>query len=138
MSFESELTTLVESYRNVMNKHEVSRTLTGAAEIVEKDEGWIYDEVNIQPETPALTALTPDTAVVGDADLTLVVTGTDFTPQSVIVFNGGDEPTTFVSETELSTGVKPSLVSTATTVPVLVRNASLTSEPLDFTFTDPV
>ena len=77
MSFESDLTTLIDGYRNKINKHEVSRTLTGAADIVEKDEGWIYDETNIEPdeeEIPTLTALAPNTAVVGDAALTVTAT----------------------------------------------------------------
>jgi IPT/TIG domain len=138
MSFESELTDLVYSYRNKVNKHYVSKTLNGAAEICEKDEGWIYDETNIQPEPgePAtLTALSPQTAVVGDADLTMTATGTGFTADSVIVFNGGEEQTTFVSETELTTGVKPSLASGAGDVPVLVRTAAGDTAPLNFTFT---
>lgn len=138
MSFQSELTELVDSYRNVINKHEVSRVLSGTAEIVEKDEGWIYDETHPQPASPTISALTPNTAVLGDPDVTMVVTGTDFTPQSVIVFNGTDEPIVFISDTEISTVVKPSIDWGAVAAPVSVRNGSLESNELDFTFTDPV
>ena len=138
MSFQSELTTLVESYRNLMNKHEVSRILAGTAEIVEKDEGWIYDETNVQPASPTISALVPNTAVLGDPDVTMTITGTDFSPQSVIMFAEQPEPVTFVSETEISTIVKPSLPWGAVTVPVLVKNGTLESDPLDFTFTEPV
>jgi hypothetical protein len=142
MSFESELTALVDSYRNTINKRQVSRALFFASDIVEKDEGWIFDDVNIKPETPVMeppviTSLEPNTVIMGGRDLIMRVLGREFTEESVIVFNGGDEPTTFVSENEVSTGVKPSLVSAAIVVPVLIRNADgQESEPFDFTFTE--
>ena len=102
MSFQSELTDLIDSYRNQINKMEVSRVLVGAADIVEKDEGWIYDETHLAPdegEIPTLTALAPQTAAVGDAALTVTATGTEFTADSVVVVNGTDSATTFVSDT---------------------------------------
>jgi hypothetical protein len=134
MSFQSDLTTLIEQYRNTANKLEISKILVGAAEIVEKDEGWIFDEVNVQPVSPTLTALTPNTAVVGAADLTLVATGTDFTENSVIVFGGAEETTTFTDATSISCVIEPSS-AVAGAVPVLVRTSTLESAPLDFTFT---
>jgi len=90
----------------------------------------------IEALTPEITSLAPNTAVVGSTDFTLRVLGMNFQPDAVIVFNGGEEPTTFVSSTELTTGIKPSLASGPSTVPVLVRNKGLLdSNPLDFTFT---
>jgi hypothetical protein len=86
--------------------------------------------------TPVLSALTPDTAVSGDADLTLSCDGTDFTADCVIVFGSVDEPTTFVSDTEVTTIVKPSLFAPAV-VPVTVRNGANRSNAVDFTFTAP-
>lgn len=136
--FEVELAALVDGYRNVMNKQLVSKALNNQAEQVEKDEGWIYDSVNVKPVTPTLTSISPDTAVIGDADLTLTATGTDFTPQSVITFNGGNENTEFVSDTELTTIVKPSTATTAGAYPVTVKTSTLESDAVDFTFTDPV
>jgi len=88
-------------------------------------------------EAPILTSISPDTAEVGGADLTLTATGSGFTASSVIVFNGGDEPTTFVSPTELTTGVKPSTASGAVAVPITIRNGAQVSAPQTFTFTDP-
>jgi hypothetical protein len=85
---------------------------------------------------PALAALDPNEAMMGSADLTLRVLGENYDEGSVIVFNGGDEVTAFISATELHTGVKPSLVGAAIAVPVLVRNADgQQSAVLDFTFT---
>jgi hypothetical protein len=52
------------------------------------------------------------------------------------MFGSEDEPTTMVSDTELTTIVKPSLFAPAT-VPVTVRTGRFTSDPVDFTFTEP-
>lgn len=88
-------------------------------------------------ETPTVTALVPDTAVAGEGEqITMVVEGTGFHPKSVIMFGGNDEPTTFISSTKLSTGVKPSLF-VPDAVPVAVRNAGFpASNEMPFTFTD--
>jgi hypothetical protein len=87
-------------------------------------------------QEPTLTQLSPAEAVIGSTDFTLVVIGTNFTPTSVIVFNGGVEPTTYVSATELNTGIKPSTASAAATVPVTVQQGSFETAPLDFEFTE--
>jgi hypothetical protein len=86
---------------------------------------------------PALDALVPDTAVAGDAaDITMVVEGEGFTADSVIVFDGNDEPTTFIDATAVSTGVKPSLFTVPADCPVSVRNGAAMSNALTFSFTD--
>ena len=88
-------------------------------------------------EAPVITSLTPATAAIGDAAFTLSVIGTGFTPTSVISFNGLDEPTTFVSPTEVSTGVDMSVWLAEAVVPVTVTNGDVVSDPMDFTFTAP-
>lgn len=90
-------------------------------------------------DTPAADRLVPAEAVIGDPDFTMSVQGVRFADGAVIVFNGGDEPTEFVSDTELTTGVKPSTATTAGTYPVAVRNPDgQVSNELGFTFTEPV
>jgi hypothetical protein len=96
----------------------------------------VEDASELQASAPTISALTPDTAESGAADIDLVITGTGFTPSSVIVFGANDEPTTMISDTEVSTGVRPSLFAPAV-VPVTVRNGPARSAPLDFTFVDP-
>ena len=86
--------------------------------------------------TPVISALNPSTAEIGSADLVMTVTGTGFINSSVIVFNGGDEATDYVSDTEVSTGVRPSTATVAGAFPVLVRNGTAESNALDFTFTE--
>lgn len=105
---------------------------------------WIasLNEAPVPPEpvpAPTISALDPNTAESGAVDdITMVVTGTGFTASSVITFAGLDEPTTLISATEVSTGVKPSLFVVPDTCAVAVRDAGGTSNSLDFTFTAPV
>jgi hypothetical protein len=89
------------------------------------------------PAPPTLTSLSPDTAVSGDPDFVLSCIGTGFDTSTVIRFGDFDEPTTFVSDTEVTTIVKPSLFAPAT-VQVFTHEGPTYSDPLDFTFTAPV
>jgi len=106
----------------------------GREDLVKLDDGGEPEP----PEEPAvLTSLSPNTAVAGDAaDITMVVNGSGFTANSVIVFNGHDEPTTLVSASKVSTGVKPSLFVVPAECPVVVRNGNQNSNALTFSFTE--
>ena len=86
-------------------------------------------------DAPVIDSLEPDEANIGDDDLTLHVTAdAGLTPDCIIVFNGGDEATTFVSETELTTTVKPSTAQVPGDYPVQVRRAGKLSNILMFSF----
>lgn len=85
---------------------------------------------------PVITSLSPSTAIIGSPDFTLHVIGTGFDLGSKIIFAGVEEPTTFVSETELTTGVMMSLWVGPDAVPVTVLGSNgVVSDPVDFTFT---
>lgn len=86
---------------------------------------------------PVVTGLSPESAEIGSADLTLTVSGTGFADGDVISFNGGDEPTTFVNDTTLTTVVKPSTASGPWSIPVRVNGAGGSSNALMFSFTEP-
>ena len=70
-------------------------------------------------------------------DTEVTVTGTNFTEASVIVWNGGDEETTFIDTEHVKTLVKPSTVEVDPpfSLPVKVRNDFVNSNSLTFTFT---
>ncbi len=53
------------------------------------------------------------------------------------MFNGGEEPTEFVSDVLLTTVVKPSTATTEGAFPVLVRQGGFDTAPQSFTFTAP-
>jgi hypothetical protein len=130
----------ITPFHNVLPKERARRVIEMAAETVYRDETWTtYEGAPEPPEPvaePTLDSLEPDTAIAGDAaDITMSVIGTGFTPDSIIVFNGNAEPTTMVSDTELTTGVKPSLFVVPAVCPVEVHTGSLRTAAVDFTFT---
>jgi len=91
---------------------------------------------NTDGPPPTVAALAPATAVIGGANFTLHVTGTGFKPGAVIVFAGVDEPTTFVSATEVTTLVNMAVWHGPDALPVSVRSlAGQESNALTFTFT---
>jgi hypothetical protein len=89
------------------------------------------------PEEPTLTGVSPNVAIIGGADVTMICDGSGFTEGSTITFNGGDEPTTFISDTQVSTIVKPSTATTAGSYPVTVKSGPFETAPVMFTFSDP-
>ena len=89
------------------------------------------------PKEPTLTSISPNSAEIGGEAVTMEVNGSGFVEESVIVFNGGEEATTFVSATKLTTGVNPATATTPGSYPVNVRTFSHETEPQFFTFTQP-
>lgn len=89
--------------------------------------------------TPEITSLSPATAVIGDEPFDIHVHGTGFVPGAKIIFNGYEEPTTFVSETELTTGINMPLWEAPVVVAVQVSNTEgVMSNPMMFEFLSPV
>jgi len=84
---------------------------------------------------PVVTSLNPSTAVIGAPSFTLHVMGTGFLPSSEIQWNGSPEPTTFVSDTELTTLVDMSTAVVAASIPVAVLNGGVLSDPMTFDLT---
>jgi hypothetical protein len=118
-------------------------TDTGRVELMRVDavdntwQRYLAEGGKIAPkQIPVLTGIAPNSAVVGGAPLTLTATGTGFTEDSKIIFNGGEEPTVFVSTTELTTEVQPATATGGISVPVLVRTVTWETASFDFTFTD--
>jgi hypothetical protein len=109
----------------------------GSEGILQIRQALPIDYAGIIPVMPTVTGLSQNSAVVGDPDFEMIVSGTDFAPYTVIVWNGGDEPTTFISETEVSTIVKPSTASGAASITVGVRSGSQYSNTRPFLFTEP-
>jgi hypothetical protein len=89
-----------------------------------------------EPDTnPVLTSIDPYFAMIGTPDITMRALGTQFTDACVILFNNGPEPTTFVSATELTTIVKPSLAEIPLSVPVAVQLGEFVTSAVTFEFT---
>jgi len=89
----------------------------------------------VPPELPplVLSDIDPDTMVVGTGTFSLTVTGSGFGPESVVVFDDVDVPTTFVSTTELTADCPVS--AAADIVDVEVHRGDDMSDVLQFEFT---
>ena len=89
-----------------------------------------------EPEAvPVLTSLSPASAVIGGENVTMHCIGSNFTPNSTIVFANQPEPIVFVDEGDISTIITMSLGWGAGPVPVWVVNAQgQQSEMIEFTF----
>ena len=83
-------------------------------------------------EGATVKGIEPAGAVCGGPDVTLHVQGTGFTPATVILFNNLEEPTVFLSATDVTTVVKPSLFVVPADCPVSVVGAG---SAVTFSFT---
>jgi hypothetical protein len=87
---------------------------------------------------PVLASLEPVELSIDAPDTTVLCKGSGFTEESKIIWNGGEEPTTFVDAASVSTLVKPSTVSPDLelpfSLPVLVRTGDQETAELQFTF----
>jgi hypothetical protein len=73
---------------------------------------------------PTLTAISPITAVVGSAAVTLTVTGSDFIGKPTVYWNGNPLATALVNSTELSAKVPASDLTSVTQATITASNAS--------------
>lgn len=88
------------------------------------------------PVLPTTTSIDPTSSPVRSADFVLTVYGTNFRPDSVILWNGSPESTDFIDDNELQTVVRASMATVPSTATVAVRTGAQTSTPnLTFTFT---
>ena len=110
---------------------------------IKKIEDARHDDTDVPPpltlpsgDPPILESISPNTAVIGGPDVTMTASGIGFTEASVISFNGGEEPTTFVDGGRVTTIVKPSTATTPGSYPVSVANGDKVSGEASFTFTE--
>ena len=75
-----------------------------------------------QPNAPAITLLTPSSALAGGNAFTLQVNGTNFDPAATVQFNGSPRATTFISTTQLQATINLADVASASTSIVTVAN----------------
>jgi hypothetical protein len=81
-------------------------------------------QVAIQNPVPAITKLSPSSAVAGSASLEVVVTGTGFLPGSVAAFSGAPRVTTVESATQLTVTLTAADLTTAKQAIVTVTNSA--------------
>jgi hypothetical protein len=99
--------------------------LTGAvnpASLTASDETLVYANFNTTSAPLTLTSLAPAAARAGMSTFTLTLTGTGFTPQSLVVVNGQYPTVSYVSPTELQVTVPASDVAAPAAFQVYVEN----------------
>jgi hypothetical protein len=90
--------------------------------------------------TPAITSLSPPSAVAGASAQTLTLNGTGFVASSTVTYNGVGHAATFVSSTQLTITLTTTDQATAGSYPVVVTNpvpGGGTSSPLNFAVNNP-
>jgi len=72
---------------------------------------------------PSITGLSPASATVGSAGITLAVSGDNFTSDAVVKWNGASLTTTYVGSTQLTATVPASLLAAAGTATVTITES---------------
>jgi Putative Ig domain len=85
---------------------------------------------------PVLTSLNPTSAAAGGAAFTLTLTGSNFQPNSLVLWNAIPVTSTFLSATQLSANIPANLIATPGLAVVQVQNPDGTrSTPQPFSIT---
>jgi hypothetical protein len=80
--------------------------------------------VVLRNPSPTVTTLSQISAAAGGAAFTLSITGTNFTPGSVVQWNGTNQITTYVSPTQLTVQITAADIATAGSATVSVLNGA--------------
>ena len=78
--------------------------------------------LTVNNPVPAVSDLSPENVEAGGTAFMLTVNGSNFVSSSVVKFNGGNCPTTFVSSTQLTAAFSAADIGQAGTYPVSVDN----------------
>jgi len=71
---------------------------------------------------PTITSISPTTILAGTPGATLLISGTQFAPQSVVSVNNTNRPTNFINSTSLQVGLITADLATAGTLSITVTN----------------
>jgi DNA-binding beta-propeller fold protein YncE len=101
--------------------------------------GGTASTVTNQPNpTPAVTSVSPNSAIAGGAAFTLTINGTNFIAASIVSFGGTVASTTFISSTQLTAAIPASAIASVGAAIVTVTNpppGGGTSNTLNFMIT---
>jgi hypothetical protein len=82
------------------------------------------DPFTVSNPAPAITSLSPDSAIAGGPAFALTVDGSGFVPGSIVRWNGADQPTAFISPGRLVAAISSLEIATAGSVSVAVFNGA--------------
>lgn len=78
----------------------------------------------VQADPVTLTSINPSAVLAGGAGFTLTLTGTNFSKNSIVIFNQSPQPTTFVSPTQLTATIVATMLVTPEGGSVTVESSS--------------
>ena len=78
----------------------------------------------VEALAPVVTTLSPSSLTAGHSTTTLIITGSNFTPDAQVLWNGAPLPTQFVSANQVTVQLSADLLADGQTVGVAVRNQS--------------
>jgi hypothetical protein len=84
---------------------------------------------------PSITELVPNSTPVNSVPFFMTVNGTNFTPDAIVVWNGTQLSTTFVSSNQLVAGLAATDLQLFGEIKVYVRAAGLNSNTVEFNLT---
>jgi hypothetical protein len=91
------------------------------------------------PLVPVINAVNPDTVISGAGAFDLTLTGTNFTPDSIVSLGGSNLIVTYVSSTELIAAVPPGVIPVSSgSVPLTVTNSQGTSNTIFVSVVDEI
>jgi hypothetical protein len=96
--------------------------------------------LTVNNPAPRITSISPDSALAGSPEITLVVNGSGFSPASVVSFAGLNLATTFITPSQLTALIAPPLLTNGAAVSVVVVNPAPgggTSNVVTFTINNP-
>jgi hypothetical protein len=71
---------------------------------------------------PRITSISPDSALAGSPEITLVVNGSGFSPASVVRFGGVNLATTYITSSQVTALIPPPLLGIGAAISVVVVN----------------
>lgn len=89
-------------------------------------------QLPINPPPPAITTLSPTSAIATAVAFTLTVNGTGFMQSASVLWNGAPLSTTFAGESQLTAYVPASLIATSGSASVTVNSGGTTSGGVTF------
>ncbi len=122
-------TSFVSTSQLTASVSSASIAAAGSSSITVTDPGPVTSSgVTFSYTAPAISNLSPNSAIAGSPGFTLTVNGTSFASTSLVKWGGTSLATTFVSSTQLTATVSAAQIATAGTASVTVVNpGSVTS-----------
>jgi hypothetical protein len=96
-----------------------------------------FDNIKVTVAVPAITSISPTSKVANTGAFTLNVYGTDFSPSTIIRWNGSNRTTTYVSATQLSAAIPASDITAAGTASITAATGTAVSNAQVFTIDPP-